>query len=422
MGLLIRSVTLLDQQSPFHRQVIDLRWESGIITQLGPSLPMAGDDVFDASGCYLSAGWIDLMAFVSEPAGSSPEKLNSLQEAAAAGGFTGVLAFSEGQPAADSRMAIGYLVAQASGRLTDCWIAGTLSRGREGKELADLYEMHAAGARAFGDAPVPLTSAGLMFRALSYAKHLQAAIVSFPHEPSLSPGGQVHEGRTSVLLGLQGIPAVAEELMVARDLMLAAYAGRPLHLGCITTAGSVALLRHARQQGISVTAAVPATHLLYDEERLHHYNTCWKLFPPLRTASDAVALRQGLADGTIDAVCSLHRPCSHDDKLAPFDEAAFGMINLQTCFSQLYASCRHLLSLEQIIDKLAVAPRKILNLPMPQFSPGAPANFTIFDPERQWTFLPEMNRSAAANTPLFGHTFTGKPVAVANNKQFQFIH
>lgn len=419
MGVLIRSVTLIDQQSPFHNKTIHLRIADGLIQQIGFAEPADGDQVFDASGCYLSAGWVDLLSYLVEPGDDGVEDVASLLDTAAAGGYTAVLACSSGMPVTDSRIQVGYLLHRAAGHVTDLLPCGTISRGRSGNELAEIYDMVRAGVRAFSDAPVAVASAGLMLRALVYAKPLPACIMSFPHDNSVSPDGQVHEGALSMQLGLRGLPAVAEEIVVARDLLLAAHAGRPLHFACITTAGAVQLVKQAKQQGIPVTAAVPAMHLLFDESQLQQYDTNWKLFPPLRSRADMLALRQGLADGTLDAVCSLHQPCSYDQKLAPFDQAAYGMTNLQTAFSLLNEAVGDTLSVEQLVDKLAAAPRRILGLDLPQFVPGAPANFTIFDRNRRWIFLPEQNRSQAANSPLLHRELTGKALAVCNHGQFQ---
>ncbi|MCS6991861.1 MAG: dihydroorotase [Chitinophagales bacterium] len=416
MGLLIRSVTLIDQQSPFHLKCIDVRVADGRISQLGQLSEEPGDEVFDASGCYLSAGWIDLMAFVGEPGREQVETVSTLLDAAAAGGFTGVVAFSEGNPVPDHRVVIGYLKSRAESHITELLPAGTLSKGRKGLELAEILLMNQAGAIVFGDMPAPVVSSGFMMRALLYAKNIDACIYSLTMDPSISPDGQVHESTFSVQRGIRSLPEIAEEIIVTRDLVLVSYTGRPLHFACVSTTASVRLIRQAKKQGIKVTAAVPVTHLLFDETKLDSYNTYWKLFPPLRSQNHVEALREGLVDGTLDAVCSMHRPCSRDEKLVPFDQAAFGMINLQTCFALLNQT--GLLTVEQLVEKLAIAPRRILNLPMPSFEPGSIANFTIFDVNRSWTFTPEMNRSKSENSPLFQVPLKGKPIAIYNRGKF----
>nr|MBA2423364.1 amidohydrolase family protein [Chitinophagales bacterium] len=289
----------------------------------------------------------------------------------------------------------------------------------EGRELAEIYDMSNAGAIAFSDAQHSIAEAGLMMRGLLYVKKIGSVIISYPHDNSIAPNGVMNEGASSVNLGMDGIPSLAEDLMVVRDIELAEYTGSRVHFSCISTKSAVDRIREAKRKGIPVTCGINPVHLVLNDEALHDYNSNLKICPPLRSKEDIAALKEGLIDGTIDVICSAHQPQNEERKKVEFEYAEAGIINLQTCFALANEALKNVMKIESLIEKLVLNPRRILGLQIPVIEENALANFTIFDPEKQWELRREHILSKSFNTPFLGRTMQGKAIAIYNNHQFQ---
>jgi len=413
MNLLIKSATILYPGSPFHQQTADILIENGLINTIAESIE-ADVEIFDAKGSYLSPGFFDLNCNMGEPGLETKEDLTTGLQAAAAGGFTGVALMPDTQPPVHSKTEVAYLVNKTKANLVDVYPLGTISHQREGKDMAEMYDMYLSGAKAFTDGKRPVKDAGLMERALLYAQGFNALVFSYPEDVAIAGKAKVHEGVVSTLLGMKGIPSLAEELMIARDLYLAEYTGSPIHFSTISTARSVALIGEAKRKGLRVTCDVAAHHLILTDEALLGFDSLYKVKPPLRTQIDIDALLQGLTDGTIDAIVSQHTPQEIEFKEMEFETAEYGMIGLQTAFSLALQAG---LPVELIVEKLAINPRKILNVSAVVLEEGQPGNFVVFNADDTWTFDKQNNRSKSANSPFLGQNLKGKILLTCNNKQ-----
>jgi dihydroorotase len=311
---------------------------------------------------------------------------------------------------------VEYIINRSRYNLVDVHPIGAISRDMEGKELAELYDMQQAGAVAFSDGGKAIADDGFMSRALQYAKGFEGLLMVYPENKSIAGKSQVNESATSVLLGMKGLPALAEEMQVSRDIFLATYHNTPVHISTISTAGSVSLLKKAKKDGVKVSCDVAAHHLVLTEDLLNDFDSNYKVKPPLRGKSDIKALIAGLKDGTIDAITSQHRPHEIEFKDVEFEIAAFGIVALQTVLPLLLKAG---LATELIAEKLAINPRKLLGLAVPVIKEGELANFTVYNPTESWTYNLENNYSKSANSPLLNKTLTGKIKLVYNNKQLQ---
>ncbi len=309
MNLLIKSAAIVDPNSPFNQQVADILIKNGTITEIAKSIK-ADVEIFDAAGKQVSPGFFDLNCNIGELGLETKEDLQTGTKAAAAGGFTGIALMPNTQPPVHSKAEVEYLHNRAKNNLVDVYPLGAISHKREGKDLAEMYDMYLSGAKAFTDGNRPVQDAGLMERALLYTKGFEATVFSYPEDTAIAGKAKVNEGEMSTLLGMKGIPSLAEELMIARDLYLAEYTGSKIHFSTISTARSVELIRDARKKGLKVTCDVAAHHLVLTDNALEGFDSLYKVKPPLRTHDDVKALIKGLKDNTIDAIVSQHTPHS----------------------------------------------------------------------------------------------------------------
>lgn len=413
MNLLIKSATVTDPNSPFNQQVADILIEKGVIVQVAPNIK-SDVEAFDATGKYVSPGFFDLNCNIGELGLETKEDLHTGTKAAAAGGFTGLALMPNTQPPVHSKSEVEFILNKAHRNLVDVHPLGTISHKCEGKDMAEMYDMFQSGAKAFTDGKHPVQDAGLMERALLYAQGFGALIFSYPEDKAIAGKAKVHEGNISTLLGMKGIPALAEELMVARDLYLAEYTGSPIHFTTVSTAHAVDLVRKAKAKGTKVTCDVAAHHLVLTHEALLGFDSQYKVKPPLRTQADVDALITGLKDGTIDAIVSQHTPHEVEFKDVEFEVAEYGMIGLQTAFSLCVQAG---LPIGMIVEKLALNPRKILNTEIPSISPNQKANLVVFDTKQQWTFTKQNNLSKSYNSPFIDQALTGKVLLTCNNNQ-----
>lgn len=417
MNLLITGVSIADPSSQFNQQICDVRVENGKIASIAAQLtPKDGEEIIEGKGAYLSPGFFDLNCSIGDPGFETREDIESATATATAGGFTGLAVLPNTQPVLHAKSQIEYIVNKSKGNLVDVFPIGAISLDLGGIEMAELYDMQQAGAVAFSDGEKPIKDDGFMSRALQYAKGFDALLMVFPENRSIAGKAQINESSTSVLLGMQGIPALAEEMQISRDIWLAGYHDAPIHIQNISTAGSVALIKKAKSEGIKITCDVAAHHLVFTEELLNDFDSNYKVKPPLRGESDVEALMNGLKEGTVDAISAQHRPQEIEQKDVEFGMAAYGIIALQTALPLLVKAG---LTATQIADKLAIAPRRILNLPLPVIEEGKQANFTLFNTDQQWLYNASNNPSKSSNSPLLNQTLTGKVMLVYNNNKYQ---
>jgi dihydroorotase len=417
MNLLLTGVTIADPNSQFNKNTCDVRVENGQIISIENQLePKEGEEVYDGKGAFISPGFFDLNCSIGDPGLETREDIQSATRAARAGGFTGLAVLPNSLPVVHSKTQVEYIINRANGNLVDVHPIGAISQDLEGKELAELYDMKQAGAIAFSDGNKPIKDDGFMSRALQYAKGFDGLLLVYPENTSLAGKAQVNESATSVLLGMKGIPALAEEMHISRDLFLAAYHDAPLHINTISTQGSIALIRRAKKDGLKITCDVAVHHLVYTEDKLNDFDSNYKVKPPLRSKIDVKALIAAVKDGTIDAITTQHRPHEIEHKDVEFEIAAYGMIGLQTALPLMV---RAGFDAQQIAVKLSIAPRKVLGLSVPTIAVDAQANFTVYNLQQEWLYDLASNQSKSKNSPLLNKTLKGKVNLVYNNKQFE---
>lgn len=416
MRTLFQGIKVIDPSSPFHQQTVNLVVDQGKIAYVGTDSP-ACEEVVDVPGLSLSAGWVDMRCWVGDPGLEHKEDLASAAAAAAKGGFTRVLVMPDVEPVSQSRNAMIYLQQQSQALPVSFLPAGAISVDAQGQDLTEMIDLHQAGALAFTDGENGIQKADLLIKALQYAQFFQGLIIQRAQDERLSQHGLMHEGLASVQMGLKGIPALAEEVMVARDLKLLEYAGGKLHLSLVSTAGAVALIREAKARGLQVTCDVASYQVAFTDEEIVPFDSNYKVNPPFRSADDRQALIQGLQDGTIDALVSGHHPQDSECKNLEFDLADFGIINLETAFAVANSFLEGKLSAEQLVDKLALGPRRILGLAQPLIQEGEEAEFTLFQVEGDWVPQAASRASKSANSPFFGKTLTGKVFGIFHKNQ-----
>jgi dihydroorotase len=412
MTLHLRGGRVMDPRSGTDAEQ-DVILAEGRVARVGKGLaPPAGARVVDARGRLVVPGLIDIHAHLREPGEEYKEDIASAGRSAAAGGFTAVCAMPNTKPPNDTRAVTELILARAREHAgVHIYPIGAISRGLEGKELTEFGELKDAGVVAFSDDGRPVMNAGLMRRALEYARSIGMTVIQHAEDLHLSAGGVMHEGEFSTRAGLKGQPGQAEDVMVARDLALVELTGARYHVAHISTAASVALVREAKRRGLPVTCEVTPHHLMLTDAACSSYDTSTKVAPPLRTARDLEAVRDALVDGTIDCVATDHAPHSVLEKDVEYDHAAFGMVGFETALPlvlRLVAEKR--LPLMAAIEKLACGPARVLGLPGGSLVEGAPADVTVVDLERPWKVDPAGLRSKSKNTPFSGWDVRGASV------------
>jgi dihydroorotase len=390
----------------------DVLLEDGKVSAVGRGVaPPEGAEIIEAAGKVVAPGLIDLHVHLREPGQEDLETVASGAMAAAAGGFTAVCAMPNTDPVTDNQAAVGFIVSQAqrAGKAR-VYPIGAVTLGQRGEQLAEFGELVGAGAVAVSDDGKPVGSSHMMRTALEYARTFGIPVANHCEEMSLAQGGAMHEGLVSTRLGLKGIPAAAEEIMVARDIILAELTGGHVHLCHMSTRGSVELIRRGKERGIRVTAEATPHHFSLTHERCAGYDTNAKMNPPLREAADVAAIRQGLQDGTIDVIASDHAPHHYDAKEREFDNAPNGIVGLETA---LGVAIRDLvdsgvLTLAELVDRMSTRAARIFNLPGGTLAVGAPADVVVFDPAERWVVRPENFRSKSRNTPYGGAELVGR--------------
>lgn len=419
MNYLIHNVEIIDKHSEFNRQRKSILIEKGIISQISDiSLTQSTEhlQVINGQDLQLSPGWFDLRASFRDPGFEHKETLDTGCNAAQAGGFTEVAVLPNTHPVIQTKNELAYLKSHNQQHLVEIHPIAAITINTEGKELTEMLDLHTHGAVAFSDGEQPIWHSDILVKTLQYLQKFNGLLINRPEDLMLTRFGTMNEGVSSTMLGLKGMPALAEEMMIRRDLDFLEYAGGKIHFATISSAKSVQLIREAKQKGLQVTCDIAAHQIAFDDTALMEFDSFLKVNPPFRTQKDIDALLVGLQDGTIDVVVSDHQPQDEESKNLEFDQAEFGALGLETTFGVLNTYQKKHLSLEDLIDKITHQPRQILNLPSVSIKVGMEANLTLFDAQKTWT-VQEKSSSKSKNSPFVGQTLTGKPIAVFRGEQ-----
>lgn len=412
MKILIRKACIIDPSSPFHHSIQDIFIAGGRIAGIAPDIAADdADQVIAVEGLHVSPGWVDVFANFNDPGFEFKETLDTGAEAAAAGGFTHVFVIPNTKPAIDSKSQVEYIRRKSSVLPVNIHPIGAVTKNTDGKDLAEMYDMHSSGAVAFSDGVHSIQSSGLLLKALQYVKVFGGVVIQVPDDNTVGTYGLMNEGIVSTRLGLPGKPAMSEELMVARDLKLARYAESKIHFTGISSAKSLEYIHRSKMGGIEVTASVTPFHVYFTDEDLVEYDTNLKVLPPVRTGKDRQALREAIHNDVIDCIATHHQPHEWDSKTCEFEHARFGMIGLETCFGVLRSVG---VSKEKFVQLAAVNPRRIFGLPRVVIDMNEKADLTFFLPDEIFTLEERHIRSKSKNTPFTGKQLTGRVIGIIN--------
>ncbi|MBX3290483.1 MAG: dihydroorotase [Acidobacteria bacterium] len=420
MKLLIHNGHLIDPAAPENTGKNVLIEDGRVAAWLdhGEGVP-EGAEVFDASGLLVAPGFIDMHVHLREPGQEHKETIASGCAAAVAGGWTSVCPMPNTNPVNDNAAITRYMIEQAEhAGMANVFPIGAITKSSDGSELAEMGEMKAAGAVAVSDDGRPVPNAGIMRRAMQYAKDFGLPVIDHCEDKSLSKGGVMHEGRVSLLLGLKGMPALAEDLDAVRDIILAKETGAHVHIAHVSTKGAIEAVRRAKNDHISVTCEVTPHHFTLTDKAVEGYDTNYKMAPPLRGEEHVEAIIEGLRDGTIDAIATDHAPHHTDEKALEFDRAPFGITGLETAVGLTFKELieKGVISLERLVELCSTNPARIFNLEgRGTLRPGSIADITIIDPDRKWTYRNADSVSRSKNSPFDGWEFTGRAVATFVN-------
>lgn len=420
MKLLLKNVNILHPLQNLKQTNTDVLIVDGIIQKIGSMEKQDLEDskILELDGKYIVPGFFDMHVHLREPGREDEETIITGCNSAANGGFTGIACMPNTEPAIDSAEVVSFIKKEAANHLVEVYPIGAATIERKGEVLSPMAELKDAGVVGFSDDGVAIKSASVLKRALEYAKMFDLPIIEHCEDDSLA-GGSMNESLNSTALGLVPIPSVAEDLIVMRDILMAEYTDSKVHIAHISTKKSVDLVREAKKKNLKVTAEVTPHHFSLTDDAVKSYDPNTKMNPPLRTKKDLDAIIDGLKDGTIDCIASDHAPHSIEEKEMEFEYAPNGIIGLETEIGLTFTELFHkkILSLESIIEKLSINPRKILNLPVPKIDLGEIANLTILDPMVVWTVDKHKFLSKSLNTPFDKKLLTGKAVGVINNKK-----
>src|SRR5712692_10035475 len=415
--LIIRNGRVIDPASRLDA-VRDVLMEEGKIAEIGEKLHVTGAEVFDATGLIVAPGFIDMHVHLREPGFEYAETLESGSRAAAAGGFTSICCMPNTSPVNDNATVTSYIIERANrDAVVNVLPIGAITRNSAGEELAAIGSMQQAGIVAISDDGRPVMNARVMRRAMETARSFGIPVIDHCEDLHLSAGGDMHEGVESVRLGLRGIPAASEDVMVARDILLAGLTGARFHVAHVSSRHAIEMVAFAKSRGLAVTCEATPHHFSLADTEMAPYDSNYKMKPPLRSACDVGAVTEGIVCGAVDAIATDHAPHPGSEKMQEFEKCPFGVIGLETAIGLALERLVHpgKISLARMVDLFTTGPARVLNLDRGRLSVGAPADLTIFDTERAWTY--DVNRSASKsrNSPFDGHAFRGGPIATIVN-------
>ncbi len=413
MKVLIKNATILSSSSPFHGQIKNIFIENGIISKINDETNEA-DETINLKGLYISTGWMDCFANFCDPGQEFKETLESGANAAAAGGFTEVMLIPNTQPAVYNKSQVEYLVQKSKSLPVAVHPIGSITKNAEGKELSEMFDMFNNGAIAFSDGTKPVQSSGILQKALEYILAIDGTIIQLPDDKSIGTNGLMNEGEMSTKLGLQGKPALSEELMIARDIELVRYTNSKIHFTGISTKKSLELIAAAKKEGLNVSCSVTPYHLFFCEEDLYDYDTNLKVNPPLRTKEDRDALRKGIKNGTVDFIASHHQPQDWDHKVCEFQYAESGMETLEIVFT---AASMSGVTTETFVKMQTENIRKIFNQPFSVIDEGQKANLTLFVPGEEKVFEEKDILSKSRNNAFVNKKLKGKVIGIINKER-----
>ncbi|MGB1269271.1 MAG: dihydroorotase [Flavobacteriaceae bacterium] len=413
MNILIKSATILDKSSPYNNQTKDILIENGIIIKIDDTIENTNAlEEVSHENLHISQGWLDSSVSFGEPGFEERETIINGLQTAALSGFTDILVNPNTNPVIDNSATVSFIKNKGFQHTVNIHPIGALTKNSEGHYLAELYDMKQAGAVAFGDFQSAIENPNMLKIALQYAQNFNGLVLSYPQENKIAGKGIVNEEENATKLGLKGIPNLAEELHIARDLFLLEYTGGKLHIPTISTAKSVELIKAAKSKGLDITCSVSVLNLILTDDAITDFNTNFKVLPPLRTAKDRKALLTGVQDGTIDFVTSNHSPIDIEFKNIEFDHAQYGSIGLESIFGALNS----IFKTEHVIN-LLTQKKDRFGLSAVSINEGEQANMTLFDPESTYQFTKQDITSTSKNSALLGSTLKGQAIGVINNNQ-----
>jgi len=411
MKLIIRAAKIINPENSLHNEVVDLQIENGILVKIGKNLPNTNKlKEIELENLHVSQGWFDSSVSLGEPGFEDRETITNGLEVAAKSGFTAVALQPNSYPVIDNQSQIHFVQSKAINAATQLFPIGALTKESAGKDLAELYDMKNAGAIAFGDYNKNTDNPNLLKIALQYTQDFDGLVIAFAQDNDIKGSGVANEGIAATRLGLKGIPALAEEIQIARNLFLLEYTGGKMHIPTVSTAKSVQLIKEAKAKGLQVTCSVSVHHLVLTDESLSGFDTRYKVTPPLRDEANRKALLKAVKDGTIAMITCDHNPIDIEHKKMEFDLAKNGTIGLESAFGALAA----VLPLETVIEKLTSG-KAVFGIQKSVIKEGAAANLTLFNPDANWTFTKENILSKSKNSAFLGMKMKGKPYGIFNN-------
>ena len=421
--ILLKDAKIVDPQSKWNGQRVQVLIEEGIIQRIRESRQAAGDDslqIIEAEDLHVSPGWVDMHVQLADPGFEWKETLAEMATAAVKGGFTSVLGYPNTHPVLDNSHLIQSLQMRAAKLPIDLLLAGSLTIGAEGKEMSEMYDMHAAGAVAFTDGSHPLQHGGLLMRALLYTQSFNGLLIQYPTDNHLVGEGQMHEGIVSANLGMKGIPAIAEGLGTVRDLGIQSYTGGRIHFHPVTESQSLQAIAQVIKNDERISLGTNIAYLAARDENLQDYDTNYKVIPPFRSATEIDALQQAIADGSIKVLGSGHTAQSTEEKKLQFEQAEPGVLGLQTAFSLAYEHlvAKGLISLERLIELISINPRQLLGQEAVSIAAGQKANLSLFCPQERWQLQASDIPSRSKNSPFLGRELMGKVKGIVHKGKF----
>lgn len=412
MSILLKNVRILDPHSPAHGKQANILIEKGVISSLDGK---KAKNTFDLSGKFASPGWMDVNAHFNDPGTEHREDVETGAKTAQAGGFTDVCLIPHTTPPIESKSDINYLIKKAPGFI-DIHVIGALSEGLNGDNLTEILDLYHAGAIAFSDGDNVIWNAELMLKALQYTGDIDVPVIQNARDRNISRNTHMHEGAVSTHLGLRAEPSLSEELIIQRDLDVQRYGGGKIHFTRVSTARGVDLIKKAKKEGLKVTCDVSIYHLLFTDASVGDFDTTFKNLPPYRTEKDRKALIKALKEGTIDAICSNHRPLDQEAKQLEFDLADPGSTSLQTFYPALLQLSKEL-PIDTLIEKLVNGPRMVFNMSPICIKEGQLAKLTLMDPDASWTLDNQTNLSKSRNSPFWNKSLKGKIIGTVNGEE-----